>query len=216
MEENYYVCDNFSSSLYIKLARAGFISTSVQLTSKKYYLLPEIQFEYAVLEFKDLHISKKVRKIMNKNNYIFQESKNIEDIKNIINSINNYHKDSWICKEYEEMLLELFQKKSKDFKLLGFELFDKQTKELIAGELGYKIGNIYTSLTGFLKKEKKYNNFGKLQLVLLSKYLENSSYDFWNLGHACLEYKIDLGSKILKRDEFLEKWFKSIRNSEIH
>ena len=212
MEENYYVCEKFNPSLYVKLAIAGFISTSAKVSAKKEYLLPEMQFEYAVLNFENLHISKKVNKLINKNDFIFKISSNI---KPLIDEINKYHNDSWISTKYENMLLEISNNKYENFELIGFELLDKSTNKLIAGELGYKIGKTYTSLTGFSNRSKKYNNYGKLQLVLLSKYLEKNSYEFWNLGHACLQYKIDLGAKVLKRDEFLKIWLNSTRNCEI-
>lgn len=212
MDENYYVCKEFNSSLYIKLAKAGFISTSATLSKKEKYLLPEIQFNYAVLDFLDLHINKKVQKLLDKQEYIFNK---VINIKKLIDKINNYHEDSWINDKYEIMLLELSTNQYDNFELFGFELIDKKTNNLIAGEIGYKIGKTYTSLTGFFNREKKYNNYGKLQLVLLSKYLEKNHYDFWNLGHACLQYKIDLGAKVLKRDEFLKRWLTSTRNCEI-
>jgi len=206
MKENYYVCDKFDVNLYILLAKAGFISTSTKLNSEKIYLLPEIQFEYAVLEFKNLHKSKKVSKLLNKKEFKFQKT---ENLKSIIKHINDYHEHSWIEKNYEQMLLNITNKQQDNFELLAFELICTKTEEIVAGEIGYKIGKTYTSLSGFFKKEKQYNNYGKLQLVLLSKYLEKNFYDFWNLGHACLQYKVDLGAEILKRDIFLEKWYKS-------
>ena len=70
LETNYYISDDFSKDFYIYLAYLGFISTSITLQDK-FYLLPEIQFEYAVLEFKDLHISKKVKKLLKEDNFHF-------------------------------------------------------------------------------------------------------------------------------------------------
>lgn len=195
--------------MYIKLARAGFISTSTKLNSEKIYLLPEIQFEYAVLFFEDLHISKKVQKLIKKDEFFFTKS---FDIEVLINKIDKYHKDSWLCSEYKEMLLNINQNHStyNYFELVGFELISKKTKEIVAGEIGYIIGSTYTSLTGFFENKKEYNNCGKLQLVFLSKYLNQNKFSFWNLGHACLQYKIDLGAKIVKREEFLKIWYKNI------
>jgi hypothetical protein len=46
-------------------------------------------------------------------------------------------------------------------------------------------------------------------LVVLSEYLEKNGFDFWNLGHACLLYKIDLGAKVYGRKEFLTLWQRS-------
>ena len=80
---------------------------------------------------------------------------------------------------------------------------------LIAGEIGYKIGKTYTSLSGFSKKDKKYNNWGKLQMILLAKHLEENSFSFWNLGHPYMQYKFDLGAKLYSREDFLEKWLQN-------
>ncbi len=62
----------------------------------------------------------------------------------------------------------------------SIELYDDMDV-LVAGEIGYTFGTTYTSLTGFY--DKKVPNAGKLQLVLLSKWLEQSGYTFWNFGH---------------------------------
>jgi Leu/Phe-tRNA-protein transferase len=205
MQENYYAYEYFSATMYIKLAKAGFISTTATLSNKKTYLLPEIQFEYAVLYFENLHISKKVKKLIQKDNFVFEKNKNLNLV---IEKINDFHKDSWINKEYKEMLLDIFSNKQDNFELLSFELYSKDYSTLIAAEIGYTIGSVYTSLTGFSIRTKEYNNYGKLQLVLLGKYLQNNNYKFWNLGHACLQYKLDLGAIVLKRDVFLEQWQK--------
>ena len=52
---------------------------------------------------------------------------------------------------------------------------------LVAGEIGYSFGTTYTSLTGFY--DKTISNAGKLQLILLGKWLQRSGYSFWNFGH---------------------------------
>lgn len=203
---NYYCSDDFSCDFYIELAYEGFISVSEKY-EEKYYLLPEIQFEYAVLEFENLHISKKVKKLINKDEYIFKINSNFELL---LESILNYHDDSWMRGSYESLLKELNNYKSRyrDFELYTIELYDKNTNELIAGEIGYKIGKVYTSLSGFTTRNKKYNNYGKLQLVLLGIFLEENGFAFWNLGHPYMQYKFDLGAKALKRKEFLKKFNK--------
>ena len=67
---NYYLCDDLSLETYIKLCKFGFISTSIILENN-FYLLPEIQFEYAILDFNNLHISKKVKTLIKNSEYKF-------------------------------------------------------------------------------------------------------------------------------------------------
>lgn len=206
MELNYYWSDSFEDEFYIELAKAGFISTSMYDMNNNCILLPEIQFDYAVLHFDNLHISKKVSHLIKKNDYVFTVNQKLNDV---LEAINDYHEISWISPEYKKMLLSLSCRQHANFELLSVELNDKNNN-LIAGEVGYKIGRTYTSLTGFFKREKKYNNWGKLQLVLLSNYLEEHKYDFWNLGHSSLLYKIELGAKVFCRKDFIKIWKKSI------
>jgi hypothetical protein len=93
---------------------------------------------------------------------------------------------------------------------VSIELYDKNNEKLVSGEIGYMISKTYTSLTGFSSKSKLYNNWGKLQMVLLAFYLEENRFDFWNLGHPYMQYKFDLGAKLYSRDDFLKRWLNSI------
>ena len=194
--------------LKIVQAISGFITTSINLENK-FYLVPEIQFEYAILDFENLHISKKVKKLLNKNDFIFSINTNMKEV---IKNIQTHHKSNWLTNEYYEILEKVKEYKNPniDFELLSIELWDKSKTILIAGEIGYKIGSVYTSLTGFCLKDKKYNNFGKLQMVLLSLYLEKNNFSFWNLGHPYMQYKFDLGAITYKREAFLKRWLPSI------
>jgi len=208
---SYYYTDNFDEEFYINLAHAGFISVSHSEDGVQ-YLIPEMQKEYAVMDFKNLHISKKVNKLLKKSNlYDFSLS---NDIKKVVNGIQDYHHDNWIEKDYLALLYKLSKYKHKniDFELLCCELTSTETNRLVAGEIGYRINSTYTSLSGFTTKEKRFNNYGKLQMTLLSQYLEKKQYSFWNMGHPYMQYKIDLGAKILSREEFLIKWLSIHKN----
>ena len=208
-DSNYYVSEDFSEDFYIHLAYYGFICTSATLQNT-FYLLAEIQFEYAILDFQDLHISKKVKKLLKENNFKFTINTKFEEV---ISHLENYHKTNWLENKYKDLLLSLkdYKHSSIDFEIMSIELNDKNTNQLIAAEIGYKIGSTYTSLTGFSSKDKNYNNWGKLQLVLLCKYLEENSFTFWNLGHPYMQYKFDLGAKTYPRDLFLKRWLKQIQ-----
>lgn len=207
LKENYYLSDDFSLDFYILLAKAGFISTSIFIENK-FYLLPEIQFEYAILDFKNLHISKKVNTLLKKDNYIFKIDNNLKEF--FIN-LNIYHKDNWLINRYEELIYKLKEKKNLDnFEIMQFSIYNNN--ELIASEIGYRIASTYTSLTGFCNKDKKYNNFGKLQMTLTARYLEKNNFLFWNLGHPYMQYKFDLGATLYSRKDFLKRWLSSINS----
>lgn len=206
MKENYYWSDDFSNEFYIEAAKCGFITTSMHYQGD-FVLLPEIQFEYALLDFEDIIIPKKVKKLLREENYEFTINEKFDEV---CERIKTYHPDSWLKDEYLNIInnIRMDSSLNKNFNLFSVELSEKRTNYLISGEIGYKIGNIYTSLTGFTTKEKKYNNWGKLQLVLLNSHLKEKGYNFWNLGHPQLQYKLDLGAKIYSREEFLKRWYK--------
>ncbi len=204
MEENYYWSDDLSNEFYIKAAQCGFITTSMY-KDNQFFLLPEIQFDYAVMDFKNIKVPKKVSKLLKEDNHLFTINEKFDEV---LEKIKDYHKDSWINDEYIKILKKIKKDNhhDKNFKLISVEISEKESNLLISGEIGYQVGSIYTSLSGFMKKEKKYNNWGKLQLVLLNSYLQENGYSFWNLGHPQLLYKLDLGATIYTREEFIKRW----------
>ncbi|QKJ27950.1 leucyl, phenylalanyl-tRNA-protein transferase [Aliarcobacter cibarius] len=204
---NYYLSDDFSKEFYILLAKTGFISTSIFIDNL-FYLLPEIQFEYAILDFDNLHINKRVKKLINQNNFEFLINK---DINKILEKLDDYHKDNWLTNKYKDLIVDLYKNPDNNFSILSIELYDKNSKELIAGEIGYKINSTYTSLSGFSSKDENYKNWGKLQMVLLALYLEKNNFSFWNLGHPYMQYKFDLGAKLYSREDFLKRWLTQIQ-----
>ncbi len=205
---SYYWSDDWSEEFYIKLAYSGFISTSYD-TKEDLVLLPELQFDYAVLDFNDLHISKKVQKLLNSDRYVFTQNSRFDEV---LDSIDRLHEHNWLKGKYKELLKSIHDKNrlKDDFKVYSFEVLCSKTNKLVAGEVGYKTGGVYTSLSGFSLRDKEYNNFGNLQLVLLAKHLQQNGYDFWNLGHPHMDYKKQLGAKIYNREEFLKRFKSSI------
>ena len=87
-------------------------------------------------------------------------------------------------------------------------VYIKEKNTIIAGEIGYVIGETYTSLSGFCSSEKACQNYGTAQLVLLAQCLRAKGFKFWNLGHPNMDYKIKLGAKVTPRIEFLKRWLK--------
>ena len=199
---NYYWSDDFSPQMYIALAKAGFISVT-HLHEDQLLLLPEMQTLYAVLDFKDLRISKSANKLLKSNRFHLKFNTRISDV---IKSIEASYEDCWIRGEYKELMLTLYKNTFDDFSLFSTELIETQTGRLVAGEIGYITHNVYTSLSGFHDPDKSYSSCGTLQLQLLARHLEEQGVRFWNLGHPNMEYKTHLGAKVLKRNDFILRW----------
>lgn len=201
IDSSYYWSDDYSAEYYIAQAKAGFISVT-EVYKGKELLLPEIQFEYALLDLEQLHCSKKVAKLIRKESLQLTIDSNIEEIAEYIDKT---HKNSWLTKQYAGILRSTVGV-DKNFKVIT--AYVEQDGEVIAGEVGYMIGRTYTSLSGFSKKSKEYNNYGTAQQVLLGKYLIENGFTLWSLGHD-IPYKKALGAQICERECFLERWFKS-------
>jgi Leu/Phe-tRNA-protein transferase len=203
MRKNYYWSDDFSPEYYIAQAKAGFIAVT-DFFEEKELLLPEIQFSYAVLHFEDLHISTKVRRLLKKKKLSLKIS---TDIDTAVEKIRSYHKNCWLTPRYHT-ILKATQHIDDNFELISACI--EEEGEPVAGEIGYIIGNTYTSLTGFSSREKQYRNYGTAQLVLLARYLQEHGFAFWNLGQSYMPYKFRLGAKQYDRSAFLELWYDHI------
>jgi len=211
MTNSYYWSDNWSEEFYIKLSKAGFISTTHD-TKDGLILLPELQTDYAILDFSNLHISQKVKRLLSKSNYEFKVNSRFNEV---VERFSTHHKYNWFKGEYAELIRSLYihNDERENFKIVSFELIDKSSRKLIAGEVGYIIAKTYTSLSGFSSREKKYANYGTLQLVLLAKYLQKNGFKFWNFGHPHMEYKKRLGCQTYTRSDFLKRWNEAIQIS---
>jgi Leu/Phe-tRNA-protein transferase len=202
--KNYYWTDDLSAEFYIAQAKAGFIAVTME-HEERVILAPEIQKSYAVLDFKDLHISRKVKKLIKAKNLSIEIGEAFDEIQE---NIQNFHSLTWLNKTYLEVLKAVHRSKDRSMKIVTVMLRDEQ--KAIAGEFGYIIGKTYTSLAAFSSREKAYNNYGTAQLVLLAQYLEKKGFAFLNLGQPFMPYKIDLGAKVYERENFLKMWEEAI------
>jgi Leu/Phe-tRNA-protein transferase len=205
MYKNYYWSDDFSAQYYIAQAKAGFLAVTDTYEDEE-LLLPEIQFSYALLDFKDLHISKKLNRLFSKKCLKLEIT---QDLDEVVEKINASHKNCWLTPRYLNMLKST-QDLDDNFQIISVAI--RENDMLIAGEVGYIIGKTYTSLSGFSSREKEYHNYGTAQLILLAQYLEANGFEFWNLGQAYMTYKLDLGAKIYERESFLKRWFEATGN----
>lgn len=119
----------------------------------------------------------------------------------VIAKIVDQHGLNWLCPKLQKAFLHIhthpenFKTRLHSFEVLidllfsppYFEVWDGD--ELVAGELGYQVGLIYTSLTGFYTK----SGAGTVQLAALGKVLHSCQIKTWDFGMT-MKYKLDLGS----------------------
>ncbi len=202
MHREYYWSSDFSPEFYIAQAKAGCIAICETIEGEE-FLLPEIQRGYAVLDFADLHISKKVARIIRRQPLQLQLSSRLDQV---AAQIHAHHRNNWLTPAYLE-ILQRTEGVDPQFQALSVALFEEGV--LVAGEIGYRIGRTYTSLSGFSSREKRYRDYGKVQMVLLAQTLQKQGISFWNLGHPYMPYKTALGAKIYTRIEFLRRWYRA-------
>lgn len=202
----YYWSDDWSPEFYSALAREGFITITLEHAEVGTLLLPELQKSYAVLDWENLHISRKLKKLVRT-----VPEKDVHlmisyDTLPVFEEINRqFGENCWMTDKYLSLLQTVQEKHY--LQLFSVEL--RIEGELLAGEIGYVIGATYTSLSGFAHRDKQcYGGVGTLQLVLLAKLLEKLGFAFWNMGHPQLQYKMDLGAEVFQRRQFLRRWDK--------
>jgi len=205
MRKNYYWSDDFSPEYYVAQAQAGFLAVT-DIFNGTELLLPEIQFSYALLHFDNLHISRKVRRLLARTPPpVLTLSDTTEAINSVAAKIQAYHRQCWLTPRYLHTFRET-RKLREDFHPIA--VYIEKDGEAVAGELGYIIGETYTSLSGFSSRETAYRNYGTLQMVLLARYLRENGFAFWNMGQSYMPYKFRLGAKQYDRHTFLESWFR--------
>ena len=198
---------DWSADLYLALVRAGFITTACDLGRNIRLLIPEIQKAYAVLDWENLHVSRSLRRWMRSEGCRDQGYELVVgyDLPEVIQGVRRCHGEaSWLIEPYGKLLEELQTSGGPDFEVMAIGLVDRE-RQLIAGEIGYRYGSSYTSLTGFSDCSRR--NTGKLQLFKLAEYLRDAGFAFWNLGHPHMPYKTELGARIVGRAEFLKRWW---------
>lgn len=205
-DSHLYWSDSWSPSFYSRLAFEGLISTTYSPEKGDSFLLPEMQRAYAVLDWEALHISRQVKKLLPAVGAGELQLRLNTRFEEVLGKIREYHDPCWLNEPYAEILRTLHRADNPlPCRVQSVELSDTRGR-LLAGELGYRIGRIYTSLSAFTDRERGPAGCGTLQMVLLARSLESRGFAFWNLGHPHMEYKNRMGAVNLKRSEFLERW----------
>jgi Leu/Phe-tRNA-protein transferase len=214
---DFFVSPCFDPRLVTQLMSEGFLPIATNC-----YLLPKLHKERCVihpLNNKAIHTSKSTKKKLKRFSFSINQ-----DFEGVVSGCHKQHGISWLYPQ----IVSAFQsihKKSKSIqddgcatpiietnredgsrvrigtcpvKLFSVEVWNEKTGKLCGGELGYSVGSIYTSLTGFSNEDSA----GSAQLAALGHILNLCGFEMWDLGMT-LEYKTKLGAKDMNRMEFV-------------
>ena len=203
---DYYWSDDFSPQFYAEQARAGMIAITERLQEKE-ILLCEMQRSYALLSPAQIHVGRHVRRLLRRDQPTLHVGMQLETVQSLLD---RYHRDNWLTPRYVRILRALNQTSSG---VIAVSVLVRHNAHIISGEMGYIIGSTYTSLSGFSSRQKRYRHYGKVQLVLLGRWLEQRGLHLWNLGQPYMPYKFELGAREYVRSDFLRLWDRAIASN---
>ncbi|KAE9230291.1 hypothetical protein PF005_g3539 [Phytophthora fragariae] len=186
-QDDFYVSRHFDPLLLSHLMYEGFLPIASDFQDQC-FLLPKLHRQRCVLLVNPMqpeHVPKAVRKRAKKNKLVLNR-----DFDGVVAGCHEKHGIPWLYPPIVESFKTLFQAGDNGVELFPgrrvrfftVEIYDVTTDSLVAGELGYTVGSVYTSLTGF-------------------------RFKMWDLGMS-MDYKMGLGAKDLERDDFLEQLYK--------
>lgn len=211
LDHDLYWSRDWSPDYYIAQARSGCIATACVHQGQD-LLLPELQTAYAVLDWPALRLDPPVRKLI-ASRYLAEEDFHLEiaadpaAVAATVAAIQTCHAPQcWLSPAYADLLQACVRRQDHGFRLLSVTLRHGDGSAL-AGEIGYLVGGVYTSLSGYLQRsDPRHRNMGKVQLVWLARVLQQAGCAFWNLGHPWMDYKKALGAVVLDRSPFIQRW----------
>eukprot|EP00401_Gymnodinium_catenatum_P064000 CAMPEP_0117545656 /NCGR_PEP_ID=MMETSP0784-20121206/46209_1 /TAXON_ID=39447 /ORGANISM="" /LENGTH=637 /DNA_ID=CAMNT_0005342513 /DNA_START=67 /DNA_END=1978 /DNA_ORIENTATION=+ len=160
------------------------------------YLLLKLHRQRCVLEPKEVHVGRKQRKSASRFRLSVDEAFAEVVRETQARTFTRDPGDNWLAVDLAEMyaaVQRLPDVARKGVTFHSIELWHRTSGRLVAGEIGYTVGSIYSSCTGFALKEE-YPGAGTLQLAALGRWLHECGFRVWDLGMS-LPYKLELGAQ---------------------
>lgn len=191
--------DEFCWSLYfdapflIRLFYAGFLpicSNIGAVGDPIYVLLPKLHFSRCIVDLS----GQRRKKIRNVSKYTLTVNSQFENV--VQGCLEQHSLDRcWLYPPLRSSLAEL----NRGEKPIVHSIELTKDGKLVAGEIGYTVGSIYTSMTGFYRE----SGAGSIQLMLLEGLLRKQGFEIWDLGME-MEYKRNqLGANLMSRKNFV-------------
>ncbi|MFW5828349.1 MAG: hypothetical protein ACOCU4_09655 [Alkalispirochaeta sp.] len=170
-------------------------------------LLVKCHAQRMVLELSDLHVPRNLPR--------YARGLTVEVDRHfsaVLGEIDRYHGESWISPPLAQALQVLHERPVHGVMVHSVEVCDPLAPEgspPVAAEIGYSVGQVYTSLSGYHTR----NGSGWVQMVALARLLERGTAAFWDLGMD-IPYKRRLGARPVERKEFLRRYHRAAGSGE--
>lgn len=192
---------HFDPAFLVRVFYSGFLPICTELGAPGdpvYCLLPKLHFQRCVVVLENFVISSKTRRKAKK--YVIRLSKNFQDV---LDACSRQHRDrNWLYPPFAHGLADLATGAAVlpancPVRVVSVELVD-ENDTLVAGEIGFTCGSVYTSMTGFYSR----SGCGSIQLAALGALLKQQGFSTWDLGMD-MQYKRDMGAVLLGRSEWI-------------
>lgn len=192
-EEEYFWAHDMSQTALLGFMRCGCLPMAFQNDGVT-LLTPKLHNRRCVLSWSDLHISKSTRKKAAR--YSLSINACFDDV---VAGVHQQHGENWLYPPLAAVFGSLHERQpDEQQRILSIELWKDGV--LVAGELGYTVGAVYTSLTGFY--DHAVHGAGTVQMAAMAAYLSQHGFQLWDLGME-IEYKTQMGATTMDRATFL-------------
>jgi Leu/Phe-tRNA-protein transferase len=200
--EDFCVSPDFNADFIARLMEAGFLVMSSRLVEpedtpapakddEQFILLPKLHLIRSILFFENLHIKKSIKRFIDRYELRFNT-----DFDLILNRCIKVHGDHWLTPPLISAIRTIRRDRLHGVYPTTFALYRKD--KLVAGDFGIIVGKVYTSYSGYHDE----NNSGTVQLILITRYLEEHGFAFFDLGMP-IDYKSSLGAIDIGMEEFV-------------
>jgi Leu/Phe-tRNA-protein transferase len=210
---------SFDADFIGSLCYEGFLPMAERLAPKEYALMPKLHAERCVLPIVDVHVRKSTRKRAREAQargcrFLLTADQRFDEV---CAAIVMQHGENWFHPPLVAAFREMRARGDGGVHggrvtIHSFELWQEQrvgdgdggvaaaAPMLVAGEVGYRVGACYTSLSGFCKADSA----GTVQMASMVAVLAERGVRIWDLGMV-LPYKANMGAFSEPRLGFLKR-----------
>lgn len=188
--DEFCACEDLRPEMVAAVCREGFLPMGLELPELP-LLLVKSHRHRAILDFQRLHVQRNVRRYA-RDLSIFVN----RHFSDTIDAVVETHGDGWLIPPLVAAFTALHRHPYQGVQTHSVEVYHGEM--LVAGEIGYCSRGVYTSLSGFHRR----NGAGTVQMVALAALLRAEGVRFWDLGMEAA-YKLNLGAEMIPRREFL-------------